>query len=351
MRRVSRVLTIIGGIILLAIPAWANYCPFPEKADEFHLAPLVVFLDFAFDLFCILLSLRLLKRIGTHSLGRLLGVGVLVTIVGFLADYSAPKLMRAVAPHAFPMAWVLLAVVLILAANWIIGLVLLRLSVGGSAILGGIIGLLTMPIAGPVNEWLREWLYTGYSSNGHAYGAIVFWRMAVGLGLADVILLCLLRPVSPLRRWQISVIGLAFVTACALVTLSPIRAELDIAQKVFLCGMFQRGNVVAAIDAYRKDRGEYPDKLEDLLPKYLRHPEYLHCPLDPDRTRKVSYVYRKPSPAQQRSGDFWLFRCDHHPGPPMYVWKDGDPIVGERKRKSRGWFIPKTEWFPSHLTD
>lgn len=121
MNRTSRILIIVGGILLLALPAWANFSPFPQETEEFPFAPLVVFLDFALDLFCILVVLRHLKKVGTHSLGRLLIGEVLAMFAGFTADFLGPRLVQAPAGDTWWLVSVLFTMLLICAANWVLG--------------------------------------------------------------------------------------------------------------------------------------------------------------------------------------------------------------------------------------
>lgn len=65
-----------------------------------------------------------------------------------------------------------------------------------------------------------------------------------------------------------------------------------------------------AIQRYELRNGRAPDRLENLVPRYLENVDLLHCPADPDPKRRISYRYVPPganSPAETI-----ILSCPYH---------------------------------------
>ncbi len=82
-----------------------------------------------------------------------------------------------------------------------------------------------------------------------------------------------------------------------------------------------------AIERYKEATGEYPEKLADLLPLYLKKPDFLHCPNDPSSIQEISYQYIKPT---HYDPHFVILICEHHPNP-LNLHMDGHLEVVYRK--------------------
>jgi hypothetical protein len=67
-----------------------------------------------------------------------------------------------------------------------------------------------------------------------------------------------------------------------------------------------------ALERYKEGTGDYPDKLSQLLPLYLKTPNLLHCPNDPSPPDKISYQYIKPRGNDPKQ---IVIICNHHPNP------------------------------------
>ena len=67
-----------------------------------------------------------------------------------------------------------------------------------------------------------------------------------------------------------------------------------------------------ALDRFKEGTGDYPDKLSDLLPLYLKTSNFLHCPNDISPPEKISYQYTKPKGSDPKQ---IVIICNHHPNP------------------------------------
>lgn len=112
-----------------------------------------------------------------------------------------------------------------------------------------------------------------------------FWCMSVGFAIADVVLLCLLRPICSLRRRKVLGIGLALIAGCAL----PVRTANVTKAGIRTCMLNQR-RVYYVLYKYQKEHGTYPATREALIRACAPDPGTLHCPLDRDGSAKAAAV-------------------------------------------------------------
>lgn len=77
-----------------------------------------------------------------------------------------------------------------------------------------------------------------------------------------------------------------------------------------------------ALKKYIKDHnGEFPNTLEELFPDYIKDPYILHCPIDFNTNRLVSYLYTKPHKTDPENKI--ILSCERH-----YIYNE----------KVRGWY-------------
>ncbi|MBC7328165.1 hypothetical protein H5T87_08650 [bacterium] len=105
------------------------------------------------------------------------------------------------------------------------------------------------------------------------------------------------------------------------------QAKLVQAQKLQQCKLNLR-ELSNALERYKEGTGDYPNKLSDLLPLYLKKPDFLHCPNDPSPVQKISYEYNKPSTYDP---NFIVIICNNHPNP-LALFMNGDIRVLYRKK-------------------
>jgi len=96
------------------------------------------------------------------------------------------------------------------------------------------------------------------------------------------------------------------------------QRKMEQAVKLQQCKMNLR-ELWKAIERYKEGTGDYPKKLSDLLPLYLKKPDYLHCPNDPSPPQEISYQYNKPT---SYDPNFIIIVCTHHPNP-LVLHMDG----------------------------
>jgi hypothetical protein len=83
-----------------------------------------------------------------------------------------------------------------------------------------------------------------------------------------------------------------------------------------------------ALERYREGTGDYPDKLSQLLPLYLKTPNLLHCPNDPSPPEKISYQYIKPKGNDPKQ---IVIICNYHPNP-LVLHLNGELEVYPREK-------------------
>ena len=98
------------------------------------------------------------------------------------------------------------------------------------------------------------------------------------------------------------------------------------AQQAGTCVQQRLMPLSAAIERCHRDKGTYPERVEDVYPVYLKYRATLRCPADPEpHPPGSSFIYRRPDPA--RPG-LPLMECLHHRPILLQVVPRGKPEDG-----------------------
>jgi hypothetical protein len=102
----------------------------------------------------------------------------------------------------------------------------------------------------------------------------------------------------------------------------------------------QSQEIAAALNRFATKNDQYPEKLEELYPRFIEKKSVLHCPLDKSAPDAVSYEYHRP--AMDAPDDTVVLICRRHvlfKGQPAVIVatrKDGTPVKPSLQPQSQG---------------
>ncbi|MHB1000326.1 MAG: hypothetical protein ACYC27_13880 [Armatimonadota bacterium] len=321
MRRFIYTLSIIT-ILLCASPVFANYSPMPG-IKSISALPSVLLLDYASDLFFIMLSLLILKQAGKIKLSTILKVSILTLAAGFAADevglWVNGKLIETPpfnAASSILFIGIIASVLLITITNFIFARHYFKLDHRQSLIMGLIVGILTMPggvllvssVDFHLSRYNYHYFYT-YSLVGTIFAA------------ADIALLFLMKPITSLNRVGVGALGLVIAAGTSWYCLNTIVAYNNEDKDITACSS-QMFILATAIMSYQNKYGEYPSDISKIPVDLLPEQDKLHCKFDKERSGVTSYIYRKPLDDIKKRG-YWMLKCTHYPKYDLYMSADG----------------------------
>ena len=309
--------------IIIASPAFANFSPLPDRASISTL-PSIVLLDLASDTFFILVSLLLLRQIGTQRLGTVVKVCLLAMVAGFTADAAGVKIVALINGdqvsgiqilQAFP-----ICIVLIACANYCFGRYYFKLSDGQSLIMGIIMGICTMP----VGLFLTQEVMSGgvtYKLND-SYRIVIdqsFSYAVIGIifAAADLLLLWIIKPSSTLSTAKIALIGFITAVSVSIICLAPTLNAKKETSQILTCSANMR-YLSEVLKMYAQEYYDFPSSLSVLQSQYKMDAVKFYCRLDKDRSNTTSYKYRRPPAYLLHPEILGIVQCPQHHLPPGY---------------------------------
>ncbi len=336
--------------LLLMIPVWAN--PAPTAGAPPPLIPLIIFLDYAVDLFFIVFALVILRKAVMLPLRSILLVAIAAMVGGLIADgmggaateWWMAKCHRCISPMRFQMvsflSRVLIPVPLIFMVNYVLGRRFLDLSRREATVLGLVVGVFTTPIVYEAFDqfevrWLGDTLHL-YAAHERMplydyFSPFAFACAAGAFAFGDVLLLHHLKRHAKQKNRYAVPLAYIGVTTFALLYIVPLLniRNRSIQIRAYTTNLKMIG--MAAL-VYKQDTGGFPEHIELLVPKYLPDRHLLHCPSDRRSVEVVSYSYQKPPDTLRSPAEFPMVRCGYHPHPTLafYVYADGSVRGGPR---------------------
>lgn len=309
--------------LITASPAFANYSPLPDRASISTL-PSVVLLDFASDTFFILVSLLLLRQIGTQRLSTVVKVCLLAMVAGFTADAAGVKIISFINGdqvsgmqilQAFP-----ICILLIACANYCFGRYYFKFDDKQSMIMGIVMGICTMP----VGLFLTSEVMSGRGSNGfhNSYQNVIdqsysFAVIGIIFAAADILLLWIVKPLSTLSAARIALIGLITSASVSILFLIPTLNAKKETSQILACSANMR-YLSEVLKMYAQEYHDFPSSLSVLQSQYKIDAGRLYCSLDKKRLGTTSYEYRKPPAYILHPEILGIVQCPLHRLPPGY---------------------------------
>lgn len=299
-------------IFICASPVFANWSPVPVR-DPIPLLPSIVLLDFASDTCFILISLLILGQIGKHRFGVLLKVCLLAMVAGFTADAIGIAGARLLAIDNIPASTffiaIVISIILIAVANYNFGRYYFKLNSNQSLIMGIIMGIFTMPVGILSQIPIRISHNTMNAAPPDPYQYTVIGTV---FAFIDIILLYFIRPLAPISRLKIAVIGLIITVCASAYCLLPIKKIRNEDAYMLGCGINMKF-LSESLYMYAQEYGDYPPRISAVPMRLIREAKCLHCKLDKNYSTESSYEYRKPPAYILHPDVLGIIRCPLHP--------------------------------------